>query len=210
MSTRKPALCLVGMSGVGKTVWARRLAREAGYVTHDCDAAIGERLHAIVSPDPGEELVHALGRWMKMPWTQGFAEREARYLALEEEVTRAGLAETTEGHVLDTTGSVIYLPDDLLAGIRAKCRVVYLRTPEARRQAMLDRYLDEPKPVVWAGAFHTPPGQTALEALPGAYAELLALRDRKYAALAHVTLDGGELEASPPSVDAFLERALAD
>ena len=31
-------------------------------------------------------------------------------------------------------------------------------------------------------------------ALPTAYASLLALRDARYAALAHVTLDGGELE----------------
>lgn len=206
MRTARPALCLVGMSGVGKTFWARRLAYEAGFVTHDCDAAIANRLSSIVTPDPGEELVHALGRWMGMPWTLGYAEREARYLALEEEVTRSALAETHAGHVLDTTGSVIYLPRDLLDAIRARCRVVYLRTPEVRRDAMLRRYLEEPKPVVWSRAFHVPPGQTALEALPHAYAELLTARDRMYAALAHVTLDGGALEAAPPSVEAFLAR----
>ena len=71
---------------------------------------------------------------------------------------------------------------------------------------MLARYLEEPKPVVWAGAYHASPTQTAFEALPQAYAELLAIRDRKYAALAHVTLDGGELEASPPGTAEFLAR----
>ncbi len=209
MSGTKRALCLVGMSGVGKTFWARRLAAEAGYITHDCDAAIGVRLSAIVTPDPGEERVHALGRWMGMPWTHGYAEREARYLALEEQVTREALADATDGHLIDTTGSVIYLPRDLLAGLRTRCRVVYLRTPEARREAMLRRYLEEPKPVVWAGAFHAAPSQPPLEALPAAYAELLAIRDRMYGALAHVTLDGGVLEASPPTVDAFL-ASIAD
>lgn len=199
-------IALVGMSGVGKSFWARRLAYEAGFVVHDCDAEIGARLSSIVRPDPGEQPVHALGRWMRMPWTPGYAEREARYLALEEEVTRAALGRTGEGHVLDTTGSVVYLPQDLLAAIREKCRVVYLRTPEARREAMLERYLEEPKPVVWAGAFHAPPGQTAFEALPGAYAELLASRDRRYLALAHVTLDGGALETSPPSIAEFVAR----
>lgn len=194
------------MSGVGKSFWSRRLARDRGFVVHDCDAEIGARLSAIVTADPGEKPVHALGRWMGMPWTSGYAEREARYLALEETVTREALDAARSGHVVDTTGSVIYLPDDLLASMRARCRVVYLRTPEARRDAMLKRYLEEPKPVVWAGAFHAREGQPPLEALPAAYAELLAIRDRKYAALAHVTLDGGALEASPPSTADFLAR----
>lgn len=206
-------IALVGMSGIGKSFWSRRLASEAGVVVHDCDAEIGLRLGSIVTADPGEALVTALGRWMGMPWTPGYAHREARYLALEESVTREALSATVEaaiveGHVIDTTGSVIYLPDDVLHAIRSQCRVVYLRTPEARRVAMLRRYLEEPKPVVWSGAF--PPNvERPLDALPAAYAELLAIRDRKYAALAHVTLDGGELEASPPSVEAFLARIRA-
>jgi shikimate kinase len=189
------------MSGVGKSFWARRLARDRGFVVHDCDAAIGERLSSIVTPDPGEELVHALGRWMGMPWTVGYAEREARYLALEEHVTREALEASRDDHVIDTTGSTIYLPRDLLEGMRRRCCVVYLRTPTSRRDAMLRRYLEEPKPVVWAGAF---PSRGGPEQLPVAYERLLALRDERYAALAHVTLDGGELEAHPPTVDAFL------
>jgi shikimate kinase len=193
------------MSGVGKSFWAKRLAREAGFVVHDCDAAIGERLGSIVTAAPGEELVTALGRWMGMPWTAGYAEREARYLALEEDVTREALALTREGHVLDTTGSVIYTPTDLSQAIRARCRVVYLRTPDSRRAAMLQRYLDEPKPVVWSGAF--PSGVADPRAvLPAAYADLLDRRDRAYGALAHVVLDGGALEADPPSTAEFLRR----
>ena len=192
------------MSGVGKSFWAQRLARVAGFVVHDCDAEIGLQLGSIVTPNPGESLVTALGRWMGMPWTQGYAEREARYLELEERVTRVALDAARAGHVVDTTGSVIYLSRALQDDLRARCRVVYLRTPEARRDAMLKRYLEEPKPVVWSGGFHAdgPP----LQALPRAYAELLAIRDRAYAALAHLTLDGGALEAAPPSVEHFLAQ----
>jgi len=199
-------LCLIGMSGVGKSFWAKRLA-ERGWARHDCDGANGARLGSLVTPAPGEEPVHALGRWMGMPWTDGYAEREARYLALEEEVTREALDAASAGdHVIDATGSVIYLSDSLRARIRAECRVVYLRTPDERRDAMLARYLQEPKPVVWAGAFDAR-GQAPEDALPRCYAELLALRDRRYAALAHVTLDGAELEANDPGVDGFLARA---
>jgi len=196
-------LCFVGMSGIGKSFWARRLAREAGFVVHDCDAEIGRRLSSIVTAEPGEELVTALGRWMGMPWTPGYAEREARYLALEETVTREALAAAESGHVIDTTGSAIYLPRDLLDDLRARCRVVYLRTPDARRDAMLERYLEEPKPVVWSGAFPADASDPRA-ALPAAHAELLAFRDRAYTELAHVTLDGGALEASPPTVERFL------
>lgn len=202
-------IALVGMSGVGKSFWARRLANDLGFTVHDCDAEIGRRLSSIVTAEPGEELVHALGRWMGMPWTPGYAEREARYLALEEAVTREALDATHEGHVLDTTGSVIYLPAPLLDAIRTRCRVVYLRTPEVRREAMLRRYLEEPKPVVWSGAFRTEDGERPEAALPRAYAGLLSLRDARYAALAHVTLDGGELEARTPSTREFLDRATA-
>lgn len=199
-------LCLIGMSGVGKSFWAKRLA-ERGWIRHDCDGAIGARLGALVVPAPGEEPVHALGRWMGMPWSEGYAEREARYLALEEEVTREALDAANEGeHVIDATGSVIYLSDSLLERIRAECRVVYLRTPDARRDAMLARFLEEPKPVVWAGAFD-PAGEPPEAALPRSYAELLERRDRLYARLAHVTLDGAELEANDPGVDGFLELA---
>ena len=80
------------------------------------------------------------------------------------------------------------------------------RQDPSRRDAMLARYLAEPKPVVWAGAFDAR-GEAAEDALPRCYAELLATRDRLYRAMAHVTLDGGALEASDPGVEGFLARA---
>ncbi len=200
-------LCLVGMSGVGKSFWAKRLAGR-GFVRHDCDAWIGARLGTIVTAEPGEEPVHALGRWMGMPWSEGYAEREARYLALEERVTREALeaSETEAASVIDATGSVIYLSEELRAALRERCRVVYLRTPDERRDAMLRRYLEEPKPVVWAGAFRAREGERPEDALPRCYAELLAIRDARYRAMAHVTLDGAHLEASDPGVDGFLAQ----
>src|SRR5688500_2748789 len=152
-------VCLIGMSGIGKSFWAKRLA-ERGWVRHDCAGTIGARLAAllgteVISAAPGEEPVRALGRWMGMPWSEGYTEREARYLALEEDVTREALdASLASGdHVIDATGSVIYLSEPLRLRITAECRVVYLRTPDARRVAMLARYLVEPQPGVSATPF---------------------------------------------------------
>ena len=74
---------------------------------------------------------------------------------------------------------------------------------------MLARYLEEPKPVVWNGAFPSARlrGEAPERALPEAYASLLETRDRLYTALAHRTLDGGELEAAPPSAAELLVLA---
>lgn len=204
-------LCLVGMSGVGKTFWSKRLAA-CGWIHHDCDAEIGKRLAALAPCGPGEEPVHALGRWMGMPWSDEYERREARYLELEGEVTRAAIEAASADdreHVIDTTGSVVYLDGALLARLRASCRVVYLRATEAQQDALLRRHLEAPRPVVWAGAFTLREGETPAQALPRCYRELLRRRDRCYLALAHVVLDAETLELRDPGLDAFLRAVRA-
>jgi shikimate kinase len=202
-----PPLCLVGMSGIGKSFWAQRLAVEKHFVRHDCDGAIADELAGLVETAAGESPVHALGRWMGMPWTAGYAEREARYLALEERVTRGALAAASTGarqHVIDTTGSVVYLSAELRTALREDARVIYLRSPEHARDAMLERYRLEPKPVVWSGAFEPGAGEPPADALPRCFAELLRRRDALYTAMAHVVLDGAALEAIDPGIDGWL------
>lgn len=205
------ALCLVGMSGIGKSFWAQRLAQERGFVRHDCDGAIAAELRSLVPVADGEEPVHALGRWMGMPWSDGYAAREARYLALEGRVTAAALeASASAGeHVIDTTGSVVYLSGALRDALRAQCRVVYLRTPDSARQAMLARYLVEPKPVVWSGEFSAAPGEATTDALPRCFAALLERRDALYTELAHVVLDGAALERDAATLDEWLALCTA-
>jgi shikimate kinase len=208
MPAKRLPLCLIGMSGIGKSFWARRL-EAAGFARHDCDGAIVAKLGSLVEVLEGEDPVNALGRWMGMPWAPGYDERERRYLALEEEVTRGALtAASGEGgdHVIDTTGSVIYLSPALLQALATGTRIVYLRSPESQRAAMLRRYLDEPKPVVWGGVFSARPGETHEQTLWRSYGELLGTRDRRYATLAHLTVDGAELEASDPGLAAFVAR----
>ncbi|MCC6645471.1 MAG: hypothetical protein IT374_07875 [Polyangiaceae bacterium] len=203
-SDARAPLCLVGMSGVGKSFWAKRLV-DAGWTRHDCDGEIAARLTELVTPDDGEEPVRALGRWMGMPWTPGYAEREARYLALEEQVTARALEASTDArHVIDCTGSVVYLSRALQERLAAQTRVVYLQTPPSRVDAMLARYLAEPKPVVWGGAYTRERGEDERAALSRSYRELLGGRDARYRALAHVTLDGAALEASDPGLVGFL------
>lgn len=189
------------MSGVGKSHWAKKLEAR-GWLRIDCDAEIAQRLGEIVPVAPGVEPVIALGLWMGMPWTRGYREREGAYLTLEEQVTASALerarsaAASGRRVVVDCTGSVVYLPTRVLEQLVRDTRPVYLRTPDARRAAMLARYLAEPKPVVWGDCFRPRADEHGADALTRLYPELLAFRDARYAALAHHTVDGGWLETA--------------
>lgn len=194
VSASPRVLVLVGMSGVGKSFQAARLRERAGARVLDCDAEIAERLSEIVTPEPGEPPVVALGRWMGLPSSRGYREREARYLALEEEITASAIeraAAETGRVVIDTTGSVVHLSDAVLGALRAAGQVVYLHVPPEEHETMLAAYLREPKPVVFGDAWR-PDG---LDALARSYAALLRSRDERYRALAHRVLDARSLDA---------------
>ncbi len=188
-------LIFVGMSGVGKSHLARLLGT-GGYRTFDVDSLIAAELHTLVTPERGEQPVAAVGRWMGMPWTAGFDAREAQYLALEERVTRRALDEAVTERlptVIDTTGSVVYLPEPIQLRLAAEGCVVYLHTPPEDRARLCEQYLRKPKPVCWGGLFESRPGETTRSAVERLYPELLATRDARYAKLAHIRIEGPEL-----------------
>ncbi len=195
------------MSGAGKSYWARQLHERCGYAWHDCDRDIADRLGELVQIAAGEEAVHAVGRWMGMPYEAGYHERERRYLALEAEVTQAALDRCAAGgasETLDTTGSVVHLAAALRAEIHRQTLVVYLRTPPSAFGRMLQRYLEEPKPVAWGGLFDRASGERPEAALARSYPELLRERDRRYRSMAHVTLDAAAIESEGWTLDRFL------
>lgn len=203
--TARP-MVFVGMSGVGKSHLSRILGR-VGYTVFDVDTIIAGELASLVTPEPGELPVYALGRWMGMPWTEGFAQREAAYLVLEERVTTECLERAlTQGKpsVIDTTGSVVYLSAGLRERLARECRVVYFHTPESDRVRMREQYLRDPKPVCWGGLFHRVNDETPREATERLYPELLTTRDARYRDLAHEIIEGPELRGI--SADAFCKR----
>lgn len=201
-------VALVGMSGIGKSYWSQQL-EQLGWARYDCDAMIADRLGELIDIKPGEDAVIAVGRWMGMPWTAGYAEREAQYLDLERQVTAQALdamAELPEDQpaILDTTGSVIYTGDALLDRIRQQCKVVYLDAPESVREQMVALYCDQPKPVLWQGGYRAEPGESQADALSRCYSALLADRTTQYARLAQVTLDYHALRAPGTGIEHLL------
>ena len=195
MSARE-IVALVGMSGVGKSHWGKRLEGK-GFQRFDCDTEIA-KLGAMVDLDGTSSPVHAIGAWMGMPWTSGYKARESRYLALEKEVTLQAikLALATEDRlVIDCTGSVIYLGKEVLDALRSAAHVVHIQAPQSLHRTLLQRYTRKPKPIVWKDAFRIQPGETNEQALARCYPALLNFREERYRALAHRGVSGEELAA---------------
>ena len=200
-------LALIGMSGAGKTFWARRIA-ETGTVAISCDDRIEEKLAPRLAAG-GYAGINGVAAWMGWPDSATYAEREAQYLS-EEISTLDEILTQLEGNprqalILDTTGSVIYAGNHLLHRLRKLMTVVYLAASDAEQKLLMERYLSDPKPVLWRGAFQAKAGETAREAVARCYPHLIVARRQSYAALAHAILQVAALRELPQTAAAFLE-----
>ena len=200
-------LALIGMSGSGKTFWTKKLA-EKGAPAVFCDDRIEQRLAPRLGPG-GYCGINGVAAWMGWPASPTYAEREAEYLAEEIHTLDEVLQELEENRerslVLDTTGSVIYVGNHLLMRLRRQMTIVYLAATKQERQLLIERYLNDPKPVLWRGAFQAKSGETPRETVARCYPVLIEARRRSYEALAHCTLSVAELRA-PLDAEQFLEK----
>jgi hypothetical protein len=200
-------LALIGMSGAGKTFWSRRLA-SAGHAAISCDDKIEERLASRLAAG-GYSRINGVAAWMGWPDSPTYAEHESQYLSDEiavlEEVLDDLARNPEKSLVLDTTGSVIYTGNHLLLRLRKLMTVVHLATSQQEQQLLIERYLNDPKPVLWRGAFQVKQGETPRETVARCYPNLIAARRQSYAALAHCTIEVAELRELPHDAAAFLK-----
>jgi shikimate kinase len=211
-SAKRPLrLAMIGMSGAGKTFWTRRIA-ETGVSAISCDDVIEEKLAPRLKTG-GYTGINGVAAWMGWPDSVTYAERETQYLAEEiaalDEVLSGLEKDSQRSLVLDTTGSVIYTGNHLLVRLRKLMKVVYLAASDAEQQLLIERYLSDPKPVLWRGAFVPKAGEMPRETVARCYPNLMATRRQSYAALAHTTLQVAELRELPHSADAFLAKVNA-
>lgn len=186
-------LTLMGMSGVGKTVCATKLAAH-GFEVIDCDALIAARLQAL---DGGSgSSLEEIGRWMGFPYEADFRRREALYLACEQDVLRdvvdQATASTGTNCVIDTGGSIIYADPALLQSLRQCSTVIYLRIPDTLHPQLLSSYLDRPRPLIWNGLFTQTPDEQLQDAFRRCYTHLICQRERLYEQYSHLILEYGE------------------
>ena len=209
-------LALIGMSGAGKSHWAKNLSA-LGCPTVCCDDQIEARLEPLLKAG-GYAGINGVAAWMGWPDSSTYAERESQYLtegiAVLDEVLSGLEKDSKRDLVLDTTGSVIATGNHTLHRLRRQMTVIYLAASHEETQLLIQRYLQDPKPVLWQGAFQPRPGETPQQTVVRCYPVLIGARRQSYEALAHLTLPTLQLhELSPPGTSrdaavgqAFLER----
>ena len=184
-------LSFIGMSGAGKSFWSNRLEKEREYQKYSCDELIEKKL----SPELarlGCKGVNGLSHWMGQPYDERYALNSDRYLKLEARVLGDSLKEIENNKnkniVVDTTGSVIYLPPELLRKLKQIARIIYLEVPESAIEKMSRLYLTDPKPVIWGNLYKPFPGEDKTEALKRCYPALLKYRIGLYQKLADIDI----------------------
>ena len=194
--TNKPLrLALIGMSGAGKSYWSARIAA-AGYPSISCDTRIESRLKPALETG-GYSGINGVAAWMGWPHLPTYADREAAYLSEEIAVlddVLTGLEKNPERDlVLDTTGSVIYVGNHLLHRLRKQMLVIYLAASRDEQQLLIRRYLEDPKPVLWRGAFQARAEEDPKETVARCYPILIGARRQSYEAIAHCSIPVSEL-----------------
>lgn len=190
-------ITLIGMSNVGKSWWREKFAR-SNYKTVCCDDLIEQKLAPFLQKQ-GFSGIRDVAKWMGYPFDPQYQENSALYLRCENEVMEEILERLSMGRklVVDTTGSVIYTEPRIRSLIQLHSNVVLLDTSCEAVRDLCERYVLEPKPVIWSPGTYSPfPGEDPIAALGRCYPDLLFCRREAYLEMAHRILDY-ELFRSP-------------
>ena len=173
-------IAFIGMSNIGKSYTALRLATRYEFNLIEVDKIIWENL--------GHDSMEAFAQWQGHPYTQGYSERERESIALESQATRAALNTQELNPMIDTTGSVIYVDQDVLKKLKQDYYVVYIEAMQDHIERLKVQYFKHPKPLIWAGHYKKIDGLSESESILQCYPKLLESRAKSYAKLADVTL----------------------
>ncbi len=200
-------LALIGMSGAGKTFWTKKLAASR-FPAVSCDDRIELKLAPRLAAG-GYTGINGVAAWMGWPDSLTYTERESEYLAEEihtlDEILTELEKQPEKSLVLDTTGSVIYTGNNLLMRLRRQMTIVHLAASATEQQLLIERYLNDPKPVLWRGAFQPRQGEAPGETVARCYPALIAARRQSYEALAHCTLEVAALREGSLDAPTFLK-----
>ncbi|MDB2437545.1 hypothetical protein N9W89_02425 [Hellea sp.] len=173
-------LAFIGMSNIGKSYTAMRLATAYDFNLIEVDKIIWENL--------GHDSIDAFAQWQGHPYTEGYGERETQSIALETLATKKALQTKRRNPIIDTTGSVIYTDEAVLKTLKNNFYVVYIEAMEDHIERLKAQYFKQPKPLVWAGHYEKLDGKTETQSILECYPKLLASRGEAYEKLADVTL----------------------
>lgn len=202
-------IALIGMSGSGKTFWSNKLAA-SGYRAISCDDLIEQKLAQDLSSTHPQGIA-GVAAWMGWPDTTEYRVRAQKYLEREIDVMREILNELVQSPeeriVVDTTGSVIYTGERICEELRAQSTIVYLQASAEEQTTLIERYLGNPKPVLWGEQFRPRKGETPRETVARCFPLLIEYRRNMYEELAHVVVPISELRGADLTGDDFLRIA---
>ncbi|MGQ0527279.1 MAG: shikimate kinase [Alphaproteobacteria bacterium] len=180
-------IIFIGMSGAGKTFWAKRFSAEYKRRLVELDELMGHssELADLIRNYPGKDSAAKMGNYFGMPWEKEFPQKERDYLKIERGIMaqHSGFSDS----VLDLTGGAIYHPAEMSAMAKTGL-VIYLETSREKQDEMFRIYLKHPKPVCWGDVFKQNDGQTREEALEQCYPALLQYRAGEYEKYADITI----------------------
>jgi shikimate kinase len=198
------------MSGAGKSHWSKKMT-EKGFVYHGCDDFIEAKLD-IELKSLGYEGIAGVSKWMGQPYEERFEKTSQTYLGFETESIQTILDRIENGEfenqnlVIDTTGSLIYLDQELVQKLKKVSKIVYLDVPNEVIEDMKKLYFADPKPIIWGNSFSQKEDESEEEALKRSYPELLENRKKEYKKLADEILDYHELRQEGFELEDFLQK----
>jgi shikimate kinase len=200
-------LSIIGMSGAGKSHWAQKLAA-AGFRV----ISIDDRIEKKLAPELAAGEYRGIGgvaAWMGWPDQPSYNEREKKYLECEINSMGEALDEIQasgeEGTILDTTGSVVYTGQEICRRMQGLTTVVYLEASLAEEELLIQRYLSDPKPVLWGDQFVQRSGESTKDAIARCYPQLIAHRKKLYEGCAHSVVSMERLRNVNLDARGFLE-----
>ncbi len=178
-------LSFIGMSNIGKSHWSERL-EELGFVRICIDELIESLLETELQRFGCAGLAD-MAKWLGQPGDSQYLAREQRYLALEAEVIELVCKKVrtlkARNVVIDTTGSVVYLPTSSLAKLKEASTIIHLRADSTIVDTLVERFAEHPKPLIWHDVGRRA-AHTFAQRVAGLYKDLLHDRLGKYRDLA--------------------------
>lgn len=206
----KSIISLIGMAGAGKSYWSKKLEKQ-GFRRFCCDDLIKDKIDNQLKTQ--RVNIAEAGEWMGFPYEHKHKENEDIYLHFELEVLREifGWLEIhkkgpEDNIVIDTTGSVIYAPNEILRRLQNYTTVIYLPVSYEIHEKLLSDYMSRPHPMVWRGMFKKEKYETNKEALVRCYPRLLHDREKLYERYADKTISYYKRSKKDFGVSDFLKE----
>ncbi len=182
-------LTFIGFSGSGKSFYSKQLEQELSWSRVDCDTLILDALNA----EEGIALktLPEIATWHGAPNDPDFRRRDSLLLVLEYQVMRELIASGNfaKNTVLDTSGSFVLLPEEVISEYKNKSKLVYLRYEEEDIEQMIAQYFKDPKPVIWQHLFKPRYGESFIDTVKRCFVDVVNYRKDLYEKYADFTIN---------------------